>query len=176
MVPKIGDHFSYVCGVLNQTIDPPTVCPKAIKTSTQVVFYSPLRRSSECLYRADNQSYFVSNNLKEIPFALNRFITEDDWKKEGSALVRRSFKEAFKTDRLDIKRDKLFEEIQSFLSLCKSLGEKEITAVSHSFRLKIFEAFLSTKSKIVSSPNLIENYIFDGDRTYDFGGGFEIVL
>lgn len=170
--PKNTDQFTYVNDILNQKIDPPTLHPAELKTSTSIVFYSPMRRSTECIERIPNVLYQPAEELREIPFDLKRFITAEEFEKDGSQTVRRAFKKAFKTNQLGINRDKLFEDIETFLKQVRKSKVKEATAISHSFKLKLFFAFLETKGAIAQDYELIDKYILEDQKTYDFGNGF----
>ena len=48
--------------------------------------------------------------------------------------------------------------------------------ISHSFRLKIIEAYLKTQGRIMNDPKLIEKYIKNSKKTFDFGEGFDFEI
>lgn len=169
------DIFEYLAGVTAQRIDPPTLEPCRFLVDDGIVLCSPLRRASECLRLIDGANCMQIDELKEIPFDLQGLCTKKEWDKEKSIIVRRKFKEAFIADTLLIPREQIFEEIRSVLRKCEILQMNgTVTVLSHSFRLKLIEGYIKSNGKIVSSPEVIHDFISDNQKTYDFGGGFEI--
>ena len=61
------------------------------------------------------------------------------------------------------------------LKLCLKAGpDKQIAVISHSFRLKLIEAFIKSNGQLQKHPKIIHNYIKDAEKTYKFGEGFSI--
>jgi len=118
-----------------------------------------------CLKISPEKKYIATDELREIPFPLSKLCTRDEWEEKGSVVVRKRFKEAFIKDSLLVKRTTLFDEIKSVLRLCDAeFASQDIAVVSHSFRLKLFEAFLGTNGKIVRKPELIDRFIKDDEK------------
>lgn len=115
------------------------------------------------------------NELSEIIFDPSLFISEGIWKEQGSSAVRRAFIEAFEQDKLFLKRDKIFEQIEKLLDMCRKESEgQEVICVSHSFRMKLVEAYIKTGGAIKKSPSLVREFIDPNNKTYEFGGGFTL--
>ena len=172
--PENEDVFKYLCELTKQVIDPPSKAPGKLELIADVALCSPLRRSVECLKENAEIEYIPMRELREIPFDLEKICSREEMDREGDAIVRRNFKKAFIEDRLLTPRKELFEETKKVLNLCQKLSRqgKTVAVVSHSFRLKLIEAFLNTRGELEKNPKLIENYIFDDKKTYEFGEGF----
>lgn len=173
--PKDKDTFGYLCAVASQEIDPPTLKPKSLRLDTPVVFHSPLRRAVECLAMREDMRYISISSLKEIPFDMRSMCREEEWLAGKSSLVRRKFKEHFVENQLMMERDDIFEEIRKLLTqLYLFARTSEVSVVSHSFRMKVIEAFIGTMGRIEKEPTLIHEYIHDDRRTFGFGEGFSV--
>lgn len=173
--PNDSDAFDYLCAVASQKIDPPSLKPKSLHLDTPVVFYSPLRRSAECLKMERPSRYIPSSLLKEIPFDMKQMCPKEEWLTGKSALVRKRFKDRFIKDQLLMKKEDIFEEVRKILAqCCSAAGTSEVSVVSHSFRMKIIQAFLGTKGRIEEEASLIHGYIHDDRKTFEFGKGFSI--
>ncbi|PIQ91557.1 MAG: hypothetical protein COV70_03110 [Parcubacteria group bacterium CG11_big_fil_rev_8_21_14_0_20_39_22] len=170
--PNGRDSYDYVCGILRQEIDPSTSCPSQLKVSGNPVSHSLLKRSKDCIKREKLVAYIPSIELNEVAFDLGHFCDERLWQEKGSSAVRASFKEAFINDNLlFVKREELFNEIREFIKKVRNSGSKEVGAVSHSFKMKLFEAYCKTKGEIEKHPKLIEDFINNEEKTFNFGEG-----
>ncbi len=174
LAPKETDIFQYLTDLGLQNIDPPTISIKPLSVTADIILYSPLKRVSKTIVKNPELLYIESDSLKEILFNLQDFCSEEDYAKFKSHIVRKKFKQFFVENQLPIKREVIFSEIKSLLSLCNAYSDREIAVVSHSFRLKIIEAFIKTKGEIEHKPELIYEYLFDNKKTYEFGVGFII--
>jgi len=173
--PTNTDVFEYLSALTTQSIDPPSISNTYIHTNAEVVFHSPLRRVVDTLEFKKDIKYIKTDRLSEILFDIKKLCSKEEWQKEKSDIVRKRFKEFFIKDQLPMKRSVIFNEIKSILKDCLSQSESfDIAVVSHSFRLKLIEAFISTEGKIVNNPVLIHKYILDDRKTYEFGTGFII--
>lgn len=173
--PNDKDAFDRLCNIASQKIDPPSLRPGSLRLNASVVFYSPLRRSAECLRMERNVLYIPTPLLKEIPFDMREMCSKEEWIREKSALVRRKFRESFMEDRLMEKRGDIFRAAKEFLAQYRSfIKTSDVSAVSHSFRMKILEAFIKTKGRIEEDPSLISLYIHDDEKTFEFGEGFDV--
>ena len=169
------DVFDYLCRLGLQLIDPPPQQPGVLDLSANLVLHSPMRRVKEALALSSKTRFVEMHSLREIPFDLAAFVTREEWGKYGSALIRDRFKEAFIKDQFPIKRTTLIEEIKQVLRRCNDepVGSN-IFVVSHSFRLKIIEAFLKTEGRLADNPELIHKYLKAEEQTYKFCHGFSI--
>ncbi len=51
---------------------------------------------------------------------------------------------------------------------------KKCVLISHSFRMKLIEAYIKTDGQIEQKPELIHKYILDDKKTFDFGKGISL--
>ncbi|MDO8451572.1 MAG: hypothetical protein Q7S76_01760 [bacterium] len=173
--PKDRNVFEYLTDVASQVVDPPPLEPGGLSLAADIVFHSTLRRATESIRRLPAVEYIPRVELKEVVFDMRTFCNEATWSREGSVAVRRGFKAAFIADTLSVPRTQLFEEIRSVLLDAKDTCQRgRVVVVSHSFRLKLIEAYLRTQGRVVSNPELIHEYINDSGKTYSFEEGFEI--
>ncbi len=174
--PKETDVFEYLTLLGLQKIDPASTANSFLTLDADVIFYSPLKRVATTIRLPKHKKITAvkKDALKEIVFDLEKLCSKQEYQKYKSKIVRRRFKEAFIQDALPVKRAFIFREIKDILRLCLIYQEATVAIVSHSFRLKIMEAFIKTKGKIISNPALIHTYIFDDQKTYEFGEGFTI--
>jgi len=174
--PAQTDTFDYLAEVTSQRLDPPTLKPEGLPINEGIVLFSPLKRAKDCIKEIKAVRYLELPELKEIPFELKNICAKEEWESEKSTAVRKRFKEAFIADNLSLSREQIFFEIKHLLALVRRC-EKEyenVTLISHSFRLKIIEAYLATGGEIVFKPCLIHDFIFDNEKTYEFGSGFRL--
>lgn len=173
--PKDRDVFEYLSLLTLQKIDPPSTANACLSVNADTILHSPLRRVVDTLEQKQGTRYICLDALREIPFDLKQLCTKEEWRKEGNVIVRRRFKEAFIRDTLPIKRKQIFDEIKEVLCICKTYySSHSIAIISHSFRLKIIEAFIATIGEIETNPRLIHNYLFDNRKMYEFGSGFTV--
>ena len=172
------DAFIYSCKILSQKVDPDSLKQSKFIPKSNVVFCSKLKRARQCVKKTKNSKIIFTESLNEIPFDLKFYTNELEYNKYGSLVVRKIFKKLFIEDKLIIKRDKIFSQVKKLLENIKSnySNEKSVMIVSHSFRLKCIEAYLKTNGKIIKSPKLIEKYIKNSQKTFDFGKGFDFEI
>lgn len=161
------DVFNYVRKLLLQEIDPPSTAQASIISSAPKLLHSPLRRVAETVDIAAAQTRVVLRDLREVSFDIKAFLNEDQLLKEGSTAIRKAFIQAFVEDRLHVSRAMLAYEITGILDIV--YAEEEVDVVSHSFRLKLIEAFLCTNGKVFVEPALITRFIDPKEKTYRFG-------
>lgn len=164
--------------LLAQKINPYSLEKGKFTPKTKVVFCSNLKRAKQCIKKNKNLIIINTKILNEIPFDLGICCEESDFHKYGSLAVRKTFKKLFIEDKLMITRAKIFSEIEKLFKSIKNYygAEKSITIISHSFKLKCIEAYLKTNRKIIRSPKLINKYIKDKEKTFDFGKGFDFEI
>ncbi len=172
LVPDSGDVFAYLHGVTDQSLDPPSLHPGELVLQEPILFHSPLRRVTDALQLSDQQERIALQELKEIPFSLRSLCIQEEWQKERSVAVRRRFKEAFIADKLLLTRSEIEYQIQTLLQRVASYSSAAV--ISHSFRLKLIEAYIKTHGQVFRCPELIGEWIYDDQKTYDWGQGFEI--
>lgn len=168
-----GDRWEYICGVLDQAIDPPSLAPMSVRVPAQRAYLSPRKRALECVASEEGTAYIVKQELNEVPFDLRRFHTKQEWEDSGSAIVRDAFVRGFVSDRLAVPRRRLFEEVRSLLGAMDRASARGYF-ISHSFRMKLFEAYFKTGGKVEREPELIREFVSLDRRTYDFGEEFEV--
>ncbi len=171
---KDKDVFRYVNSLLSHKIDPHSLKPKRLKLPQGLVYYSPLKRSKECLLKNKNTKYKLTKELKEVKFSIP-VQKRSGLIKKTSYTVREEFIKQFIADTLLESRKKIFTDIQNLLNKI-ILEKKPVSLVSHSFRLKLYESFIKTRGKILKNPQLIKKFINPNKRTYDFGEKFKISL
>ena len=173
--PDRGDIFEQLCDLTSQKIDPPSLFPESLDVSADIILSSTLKRAKDCFKKNEGEECVYLPELKEVPFALDKICSKEEWIKEKSVAVRRNFKKAFINDQLLLSRRKIFDEIRQLLSLCKKKSLKgEVAVISHSFRLALIEAYIKTKGEIEINPDLIHQYISDEKKRYEFGEGFTV--
>jgi hypothetical protein len=167
-------RFKFLSKLTLQKVNPkPLHKFKNIKKDILIIS-SPLKRVSLSLVKKSD--YIIDDNLKEILFNLEEFCSFEEFKREGSVAVRKNFKKLFISDKLPESRKDIFRDIKKLINKLKSLKNKEIMVISHSFRLKLIEAYVKTNGKIEKNPKLINKFIKNNERTYHFEEGFDIVL
>lgn len=165
--------FDYVCSVLNQSVDPPSIASNQLRLQTDIIYHSTLERSKGCIQYEQDKVYRPRLELNEVAFALANSCTEQEWLSLGSKKVREVFLDKFFYDSLVFSRATLFSQVRELLRDALSSADS-ITLVSHSFRMKIFEAYIFTQGRIVDQPSLIRNYISTDSKTFEFGQGFVV--
>jgi hypothetical protein len=82
--------FEWVSNVTLQKEDPESLNPGGLERikDAKIVFHSPLRRVVQCLPDISGIEMICLKSLREIPFDLREFCTEEEFLKKGSALVR----------------------------------------------------------------------------------------
>lgn len=167
--------FKYVSMIAIQEADPDSDAKESLFfDDNSIVFHSTLNRSRQSLNKKCKSKFIASKALNEVPFDIQKMCTFEEWNAEGSTVVRRMFKEGFIKDTLLISREEIFKEIKSLFTSVQKIKNKKIFFISHSFKLKIIEAFVKTQGEVIRKPELIEDYIFDNKKTFDFGEEFII--
>lgn len=172
--PPAGDEFAYLCALTNQTIDPPTLHQHGLKMRDTVVYASPMRRSRGCIATRPDARVLCIDELKEIPFDLAALCTRTEWMAHKSAIVRERFVDAFVRDMLLTPRAVILGEVESVLHFLQKRPERSITVISHSFRLKVIEAYIKTHGMLATDPTLLGTFIHADTPTYAFGTGFDV--
>lgn len=174
LIPSTGSVFEYLDGVTQQRIDPPSLRPKQLTCPEPMVFFSPRRRVVECLADRTPAQQQMRVELCEIPFSLSALGTYREWEQGRSAFVRQKFVQAFIQDRLPVSRADIEHELRCILSDAKPFPD--IALVSHSFRMKIFQAFIETDGQLFRMPELLAHWIHPHQKTFEFGEGFSVEM
>lgn len=172
--PPKGDEFAYLRALTTQKVDPPSVHPHGLVITDTVVCASPLRRSRECLSTPSGTAVYYLDQLTEIPFDLGELCTRSEWTAHKSAIVRERFVDAFVRDTLLIPRATVLDEVESLLLFLQKQSDRSITVISHSFRLKVIEAYIKTHCALATDPTLLRTFIHTDTPTYAFGKGFDV--
>ena len=171
-LPEGQDPHPYLEQLTTQIVDPPSLHLGEYLPLTPTVFCSPLRRAREMLAVRPDQKLRILPELREVPFSFVSLCTPEEWSTQANVIVRRRFKEAFIQDRLLVTRRVLEQEIRTVLALAAE--EDPCTCISHSFRLKLIEAFLKAEGELFRVPERIHEVFPDDQETYAWGTGFTV--
>ena len=119
--------------------------------------------------------YTVRADLNEVKFNLEKMVSKSEFKICGSNVVRKRFLEYFEADRLDESLADIKLRIDRMLNRLKKKPEGQYLLVSHSFLMKILEAYVRNKN-IFLRPEEMRYYLNSTQRTYNFGEGFDFEL
>lgn len=164
------------CLITRQKYDP-GIEPvnEVINIDTEILFCSALNRGIESAMKY-KVSYSAVSELNEILYDLANLCRSEEFEKYGSVIVRERFTERFITNSLLESRESIFKRIEAVMELLMDTDAESILLVSHSFFMKILEAFVTTQGKIKDQPELIKDFITPEQKTYEFGKGFEFLL
>ena len=174
--PTNGDSFEYVSKLALQKINPLPDKQNSVSFKQKKVLYSPLRRVEKSLVRNTEDRYVCNEKLKEVIFDIKKMCTRAEYEEGKSKIVRKKCKEFFINDKIPQKRKELFSEIEAVLKELRKTHENEVVVLSHSFKLKLFEAYIKTNGEIKKKPELIHKFIHDNKKTFEFGKGFTIEI
>lgn len=114
--------------------------------------------------------------LNEVKFSLKALLSEAEYKREGSTLVRKRFIEDFINDTLLEKKAQISERIKGVLALLKTQPiEQKIVCVSHSFFMKILHTHV-LEDRLFENPKLLYKYFDFTKRTFECCEGFELKI
>lgn len=103
-------------------------------------------------------------------FDLDAICGREQYGAEGSVAVRRGFVDAFIADTLPQSRAELCREIRQLLLRLPS----DAVVVSHSFRMKLIEAYIMTNGGLEREPKVLRQHLRPTARTYEYGTGFTV--
>ncbi len=170
--PNLGSVYEYLVELGLQKIDPPSNCPQQLVIGDSIVLCSSLKRAYLCLNKRMNQEIILLDALSEVVFDIREMCSLEEWQEGGSSVIRRRFRELFIEDRLPESRQKIKADIEKVLELCRRYKENDITIISHSFKLKLIQAYIETRGRLMTHPQLIEDFLFDEKKTFGFGETF----
>jgi len=114
--------------------------------------------------------------LNEIRFDLGQLLSEREFNAYGSSLVRERFVQAFTEDSLLEQRVEVIRRVRALLGYLSSLEEGDILCVSHSFFMKVLEAYIKTGGELERRSELLANFISTKRHTYPYMEGFDFEL
>lgn len=167
-----NNRFLYLISLGLQKVDPAPLHVFHNLQKVDLIFCSNLSRAKDSLPLC-LKNIFLYKELKEVIFNIEDFCSEKEFYKLGSYIIRKKFKEYFIKDKLPISREKIFIEIEKVLQDLCNTSAKSILVISHSFRLKVFEAYIKTNGEIKKKPYLINKFITNKEKTYNFEEGFD---
>ena len=115
-----------------------------------------------------HQEISLLDAISEVVFDIREMCSLEEWQEGGSSVIRRRFRELFIEDRLPESRQKIKADIEKVLELCRRYKENDITIISHSFKLKLIQAYIETRGRLMTHPQLIEDFLLDEKKTYGF--------
>lgn len=172
------DSYTYAYNLLRLELDPPSDAPHTLHCDKAThILSSPLLRAKQSIPEKFIEISTFLDSLREIPFDLTKFVTEVEYIEKGSTAVRTAFATAFCADELNISLANLKKEVEQLLEQAVELAETEnVYIVSHSFRMKLLEAYIKSQGQIFAKPELIYGYLSLAQKTYESGAGFEVSL
>ena len=178
--PTLNNRYSKYEGYLKigrQTIDPGIINSRIIDSSNVIdrVYCSPRKRAIESA-SLTGKEIIVLKELNEIVFDLSNLVSEEEYIKLGSNLVRERFINSFVDDTLMESRSEIKKRVESLIQKIKKLSDREYLFISHSFFMKILETYLKTDDRLFEKPRLLEKYFDYKKKTYNFREGFEFNL
>lgn len=141
---------------------------------TSAILHSTLLRAIqtvECLPKTPEVKLIPLPQLREIPFKLENLVSEEEFEREKSKLVRARFVEAFILNNLMQSREQIRGNIYYVIGVLKGLKGNEAVIVSHSFFMKILETFVNGID-VFGNPENIRQVIDPNTKIYEFGKGF----
>lgn len=181
--PTFGGKFSRYEGYSLITLqkDSPgvsEVIPLKLKIGVPILA-SPLKRARETAVQVAKE---LSINkieylpcLSEVRFDLGSLVSESEFLKDGSNLVRKRFVEEFIKDNLSEKREDIKKRVQELEQMVNNLPQGNYLVIGHSFYMKILESYFKHKN-LFEEPEVLALGFDCSKKTYDFGKGFEVVL
>ena len=178
--PTMNGRYSLYQGYCLSTLQ---VSQPRITTTTRITAYdhemaafcSTLTRSQQTALLLGLQAEPISL-LDEIRFDLRSLLNEQEFNTLGSGKVRERFLAAYTEDRLLESRVDIIKRVRALLSYLRSKPQDGIICVSHSFFMKVLEAYITTDGAIKTRPELLSNFISLKKHTYPYMEGFEFKL
>ena len=161
--------------VVRQTYSPEIVTPQSHENFDLPTLCSNLKRCIQTAEIISSGRITILNELREIKFSMHGLLSEKEYEEFGSNMVRERFIQAFINDSLLEKRIEIQKRMKRVIKLITK-GSNDKLVVSHSFAMKIFEAFFLHKKDIFTNSSLISEFIFPQTKTYGFGEGFEVII
>jgi broad specificity phosphatase PhoE len=115
------------------------------------------------------------SELNEVLFDLKSLLTNGEYEKYGSDLVRQRFTEAFIKNELLESRQSIKARMVRLLSKLEKLPDGNYLLMSHSFFMKLLQIFLK-HNDLFDNPKLLEDNFDYRKKTFNFGEGFNFTL
>jgi len=146
------------------------------KSIYDVILASSLRRGRETasLYIGMAPTELL-DDLREINFSLKSLLSESEYDKHGSDMVRERFVSAFVNDELIEKRSAIKRRLLRILGKLGAMKSGNYLVISHSFFMKLIDIYIY-RGDVFREPGLLERYFNTHEKTYNFQEGFEFVL
>lgn len=175
------DEYGGYSKITLQEADPVIITNQSYKLDIpenifKPIFSSPLRRAKQTANKYfQTEEIDILNDLREIKFDMHKLLSESEYQKERSNLVRERFIEAFINDELAENRQNIEARVNSVLKKLRKLEPNNYLVISHSFFLKIMECYLIEK-ELFKNPTLIKDHFNPLKKTFEFGKGFDVEL
>lgn len=155
----------------------PRITPiKVVTQNIPRVFCSSSARARQTAYSFTKQQPVETALLDEVLFDLARLVSVEEYDAFGSSLVRERFIESFIADNLLESRQQLRERILKLLCMLHSSHTDSAMCFSHSFYMKILEAYVLSDYTLFEQPEALRNYISTRQPTYPYGKGFTLKI
>lgn len=159
--------------VTRQIYSPEIIPPMTHESFNLPTFCSSLTRCVQTAKIISSGKITELDELREIKFSLHDMVSKEEFERYGSSLVRERFIRGFMNDSLLERKESMRKRVCKAIKLI-SQDNNDKLVVSHSFTMKIFEAYLKEGLDIFKNPDLISKVIFPETETYGFGKGFEV--
>lgn len=134
------------------------------------------RQTAELLSRrVETPGVIAVPELSEVRFDLRKLVGRHEYERDGSDLVRERFIAAFVQDRLDEPRGSIWMRLRLLLKKLSRGADEWYLLVSHSFILRILQAYLE-EPDLFATPTLLRQHFDPGTKTFESGEGFEFLL
>lgn len=185
--PTMGGQYSKYDGYnlsASELADPPIVAEACAEIEANVrdlqstVFLHSTRlrgiQTAQCIGALRSGVLIQCPDIREIPFSMMALLSEEEFVREGSNLVRQRFTQAFVDDKLLESRDEIRGRIENTLATLRALKDQHpsVGLVSHSFFMKILEGVVNDVP-VFDFPEQVKELIPFDQKTYPFGGGFK---
>ncbi len=174
---SVDQKYQYYCRSSTQQADPDVELPISYVSQYhlgqyQSIYSSPLRRAiSSAKYLSSD--VVVKGELREVRFDLAKLVTPGEYIKYGSSLVRDRFVQAFIQDKLMEPRKEIIDRVKILMAYLRQSKSIDTICVSHSFLMKIIEAYIA-RVDLLHDPTRLAEFITPMTKTYPYGGGFII--
>ena len=113
--------------------------------------------------------------LNEVKFNISKLATKKEYDNFGSKIIRKRFLDAFIANRLDESQNEIEERDEKFMLIVKNDTFNNYLVISHSFIMKIYEAYCDDHD-FFKNPKILKKYIDINNKTYENGKGFDRVF
>lgn len=168
--------FDAYNAVVNRRYDPPILNYEKYQSSDTTAFSSPSLRARQTAKVYVKQKPTITALLAEVSFDMSKLLTRLEFEQSGSTLVRQRFKRDFIANELGESHEILKKRIDDLLKLCKSTNCSTVFCFSHSFFIKLIEAYVLSNYLLFDDPKIIHNYLNSKQSTYPYGKGLTLKI